>query len=1025
MRPYRVHLMLCAGTGCVSNRSLRIGEVLEEELQRRGLQDEVGVVLTGCNGFCAQGPVMVVKPDEIFYQLVTEEDIPELVEEHFLKGRPVEQLMFTPHDCETPVPLMGDIPFFSKQRLIALRNRGMIDPERIDEYIARDGYAALARALTEMTPEEIIQEVKTSGLRGRGGAGFPTGRKWELARASRGDRKHIVCNADEGDPGAFMDRSIIESDPHSVLEGMIIGAAAIGASEGHVYIRYEYPLARERLIKAIEDAREYGLLGDDILGAGLRFDISVHRGAGAFVCGEETSLIASIEGRSPEPTVRPPFPAESGIWGEPTNINNVETWVNIPEIIRRGGEWFASIGTEYSKGTKVFSVVGNLKNTGLVEVPMGTTLKEIVYDIGGGIANDRKFKAVQTGGPSGGCILTSVLDLPIDYERLAEVGSIMGSGGLIVMDENTCMVDVARYFLEFLADESCGKCTACREGVHAMHWIIDRICAGEGEDGDIELLEELGQAVKDGSLCGLGATAPNPVLSTIKYFRDEYESHIRYRRCPAAVCKAIASSPCQHTCPIEQDVPCYIGLVAQERFDEAVRIVRKENPLPSICGRVCSAPCEMKCRSGEGGGDPIAIRSLKRFLADHERANGLEMIPETKPRRPERVAVVGSGPGGLTCAHYLALEGYPVTVFESLPVVGGMLATGIPDYRLPRDILDYDIDMIRKLGVEIRTNTKVGTDVQLSDLQRDYRAVFIATGAHRGLKLGIEGEDSGRVIDAVEFLRAVNLGQAVEIGDRVAVIGGGDAAVDAARVARRLGKDVKVLYRRTRGEMPAAREEIEELDKEGIELQLLAAPVKVLRRNGGVEGIECVRMKLGDIDQSGRRRPVPIEGSEYRVEIDTLIPAIGQEPDVESLEAGNGDRSAGLTLTRWNTITVDPETMYTGMEGVFAGGDVVTGPSTVVQAMAHGKIAARMIHLYVQGQQVRREYRVTRPAIDVEVTALTEEEIEQLRRPGMPELDVVDRLEDFREVQLGFTAQMAVAEAKRCVRCDREALAAR
>jgi len=558
-----------------------------------------------------------------------------------------------------------------------------------------------------------------------------------------------------------------------------------------------------------------------------------------------------------------------------------------------------------------------------------------------------------------------------------------------------------------------------------MHWIIDRICAGEGEDGDIELLEELGQAVKDGSLCGLGATAPNPVLSTIKYFRDEYESHIRYRRCPAAVCKAIASSPCQHTCPIEQDVPCYIGLVAQERFDEAVRIVRKENPLPSICGRVCSAPCEMKCRSGEGGGDPIAIRSLKRFLADHERANGLEMIPETKPRRPERVAVVGSGPGGLTCAHYLALEGYPVTVFESLPVVGGMLATGIPDYRLPRDILNYDIDMIRKLGVEIRTNTKVGTDVQLSDLQRDYRAVFIATGAHRGLKLGIEGEDSGRVIDAVEFLRAVNLGQAVEIGDRVAVIGGGDAAVDAARVARRLGKDVKVLYRRTRGEMPAAREEIEELDKEGIELQLLAAPVKVLRRNGGVEGIECVRMKLGDIDQSGRRRPVPIEGSEYRVEIDTLIPAIGQEPDVESLEAGNGDRSAGLTLTRWNTITVDPETMYTGMEGVFAGGDVVTGPSTVVQAMAHGKIAARMIHLYVQGQQVRREYRVTRPAIDVEVTALTEEEIEQLRRPGMPELDVVDRLEDFREVQLGFTAQLAVAEAKRCVRCDREALAPR
>jgi NADH-quinone oxidoreductase subunit F len=1015
--------MLCAGTGCVSNKSFRIGEVLQEELQKQGLEDEVGVVLTGCNGFCAQGPVMVTKPDEIFYQLLAEEDIPHLVEEHFLKGRPVERLMFTPHGAETAVPLMGDIPFFSKQRLIALRNRGMIDPERIDEYIARDGYSALARALTEMTPERIIQEVKTSGLRGRGGAGFPTGRKWELARSAAGERKHIVCNADEGDPGAFMDRSIIESDPHSVLEGMIIGAVAIGASEGHVYIRYEYPLARERLIKAIEDAREYGLLGDDILGTGFRFDISMHRGAGAFVCGEETSLIASIEGRSPEPTVRPPFPAESGIWGEPTNINNVETWVNVPEIIRRGGDWFASIGTEFSKGTKVFSVVGNLKNTGLVEVPMGTTLKEIVYDIGGGIANDRKFKAVQTGGPSGGCILTSVLDLPIDYEKLAEVGSIMGSGGLIVMDENTCMVDVARYFLEFLADESCGKCTACREGVHAMHWIVDRICAGEGAEGDIELLEELGSAVKDGSLCGLGATAPNPVLSTIKYFRDEYDSHIRHKRCPAAVCKGIASSPCQHTCPLEQDVPCYIGLIAQGRLEEAVEIVRKENPLPSICGRVCSAPCEAKCRSGEGSGDPIAIRSLKRYLADHERAKGLELIPEPKPKRPEPVAVVGAGPGGLTCAYYLALEGYPVTIFESLPVAGGMLATGIPDYRLPPEVLDYDIEMIRKLGVEIRTNTRIGTDIQLSDLQEQYGAVFVATGAHRGLKLGIEGEDSPRVIDAVDFLRAVNLGRPVEIGHRVAVIGGGDAAVDAARVARRLGKDVKVLYRRTRGEMPAAREEIEELDREGIELQLLAAPVRVLSENGGVKGIECVKMKLGDLDQSGRRRPIPIEGSEYMVEIDTLIPAIGQQPDVETLGAGNGDD--GLSLTRWNTVTVDAETMYTGMEGIFAGGDVVTGPSTVVQAMAHGKIAARMMHLYIQDQPVRREYRVTRPALDVEVTELTEEEIERLRRPSMPELEVEDRMQDFREVQLGFTAEMALAEAKRCVRCDREAQATR
>jgi NADH:ubiquinone oxidoreductase subunit F (NADH-binding)/(2Fe-2S) ferredoxin/ferredoxin len=539
MKPARTHIMLCAGTGCVSNGSLKIKEILERELKKHDLQDEVVVVMTGCNGFCAQGPVAVVKPDNIFYQFLKEDDIAYLVEEHFLKGRPVKKFMYTPPAQESPVPTMSDIGFFSKQRLIALRNRGMIDPEQIDEYIARSGYTALAKALTKMKPEQIIEEVKISGLRGRGGAGFPTGRKWELARAAKGDTKHIVCNADEGDPGAFMDRSIIESDPHSVLEGMTIGARAIGASQGHVYIRNEYPLARERLIKAIAQAKEYGLLGKDIFGTGFNFDISIHRGAGAFVCGEETSLIASLEGRAPEPRVRPPFPAESGVRGEPTNINNVETWANVPEIINRGGKWFSGIGTESSKGTKVFSVVGKVRNTGLVEVPMGITLREIVFDIGGGIIDDKKFKAVQTGGPSGGCIPESLLDLPIDYEKLSEVGSIMGSGGLIVMDEKTCMVDVARYFLEFLKDESCGKCTACREGLDVMHGILDRICSGNGAEGDIEMLGELAEAVKDASLCALGGTAPNPVLSTIRYFRDEYESHIKDKRCPAGVCKQL------------------------------------------------------------------------------------------------------------------------------------------------------------------------------------------------------------------------------------------------------------------------------------------------------------------------------------------------------------------------------------------------------------------------------------------------------------------------------------------------------
>jgi len=576
VKSYRMHLMLCGGTGCVSNRAFDVRDALQKELEKHNLQDEIAIVITGCNGFCAQGPVMVVQPDQIFYQLLTVQDVPHLVEEHFLKGRPVERLMFTPPGEEVPVPKMSDIGFFAKQRLIALRNRGLIDPENIEEYIGRGGYSALGKALTEMTPEGIVEEVKKSGLRGRGGAGFPTGRKWELCRNARGAVKHLVCNGDEGDPGAFMDRSIIESDPHSVLEGMIIGARAIGATYGYVYIRNEYPLALKRLSKAIEQAREYGLLGKDILGAGFDFDISVQRGAGAFVCGEETSLLSSLQGLPPEPRVRPPFPVESGIRGEPTNINNVETWATVPEIINRGAAWFAGIGTETSKGTKVFSLVGKVRNTGLVEVPMGITLREIVFDIGGGIPDDKAFKAVQTGGPSGGCIPADLLDLAIDYEKLTEAGSMMGSGGLIVMDEDTCMVDVARYFLEFLRDESCGKCTACREGVDVMCNILTRICAGEGEEGDIELLEELAHAVKDGSLCGLGRTAPNPVLTTLRYFRDEYEAHIREKSCPAGVCKALfhyridpekctACGLCKKQCPYdaiegEKDVPHKIDL---------------------------------------------------------------------------------------------------------------------------------------------------------------------------------------------------------------------------------------------------------------------------------------------------------------------------------------------------------------------------------------------------------------------------------------------------------------------------------
>jgi NADH:ubiquinone oxidoreductase subunit F (NADH-binding)/(2Fe-2S) ferredoxin/NAD-dependent dihydropyrimidine dehydrogenase PreA subunit len=538
---FRQHLLICAGTGCVANHSFEIREELEKEITRKGLQDEIQVITTGCQGFCERGPIVIVQPDGIFYQRIKKKDVPHLVEEHLLKGRPVKELMYIPSPEEKPVPKMMDIEFFKHQRLIILRNRGRLDPENIEEYIGFDGYKALEIALTKMQPEAIIREIKASGLRGRGGAGFPTGKKWELCRKEPGRIKYLICNGDEGDPGAFMDRSVLEADPHSVLEGMTIGAKAIGAHQGFVYVRSEYPLAVKRLKIALEQAEAYGLLGDDILGTGFDFHIEVVQGAGAFVCGEETALIASIEGRVGRPRQRPPYPSEHGLWGKPTNINNVETWANVPMIILRGAKWFSSIGTETSKGTKIFSLVGKINNTGLVEVPMGITMREIIYDIGGGIPQGKKFKAVQTGGPSGGCIPKSLLDLPIDYESLTQAGSMMGSGGMIVMDEDTCMVDVARYFLNFTQEESCGKCPPCRMGTKHMVYILDRITSGKGKEGDIELLESIAKNVGLASLCGLGQTAPNPVLTTLRYFRDEYLAHIKEKRCPALVCKALIS----------------------------------------------------------------------------------------------------------------------------------------------------------------------------------------------------------------------------------------------------------------------------------------------------------------------------------------------------------------------------------------------------------------------------------------------------------------------------------------------------
>ena len=592
MAKYRMHLLVCGGTGCRASQSEEIVSNLEKFINEAGLKDEVQVVTTGCFGFCEKGPIVKVHPDNVFYVEVKPGDAEELVKEHVVKGRIVERLLFVEPTLNQKINEHQEMPFYKKQIRVALRNCGVIDPENMDEYISMDGYQALGKVLSEFKPDEVVQEIKKSGLRGRGGGGFPTGLKWEAATRYPADQKYVVCNADEGDPGAFMDRSILEGDPHTVLEAMAINGYAIGASIGYIYIRAEYPLAIKRLQIAIKQAKEVGLLGENILGSGFNFDIDIRYGAGAFVCGEETALLHSIEGSRGEPTNKPPFPAEKGLWDKPTTVNNVETFANIPPIFLKGPEWFASIGTEKSKGTKVFALAGKVNNVGLVEVPMGTSLREIIFDIGGGIKNNKKFKSVQTGGPSGGCIPASNLDTPIDYDNLTKIGSMMGSGGMIVLDEDDCMVNVAKFYLEFTMDESCGKCTACRIGNKRLHETLSKITSGKGTLQDIENLKELGDIIKDTSLCGLGQTSPNPVLSTIHHFYDEYLAHVVDKKCPAGVCtallnysiieeKCVGCTACARVCPVK----CISGEVKK------THTINQESCIK--CG-ACMATCKFK-----------------------------------------------------------------------------------------------------------------------------------------------------------------------------------------------------------------------------------------------------------------------------------------------------------------------------------------------------------------------------------------------------------------------------------------------
>ncbi len=1014
MKNYRINALICAGTGCFSGGSAKILEALRKEVEKRGLKDEVELLQTGCNGFCARGPILVVYPDGIFYEMLGLDDVPKLVEEHFLKGRPYKAKMYTEPVTKQAIPKMSEINFFGKQVLVALKNRGLIDPENIEEYIARDGYKGMAKALTEMTSEQIIKEVTESGLRGRGGGGFPTGLKWKFCSQTKGDEKFILCNADEGDPGAFMDRSILEADPHSVLEGMVIGAKAIGASQGYIYVRAEYPLAVERLYIAIDQATQYGLMGDNILDTGMNFHLDLYMGAGAFVCGEETALMTSIEGKRGMPRPRPPFPAQKGLWQKPSVLNNVETFANVPQIITRGAPWFAAIGSEKSKGTKVFALTGTVQNTGLVEVPMGIPLRDIIFDIGGGITNGREFKGVQLGGPSGGTLPASLLDTPVDYESITKTGAIMGSGGMVVMDETTCMVDLAKFFLTFTADESCGKCTPCRVGTKIMLGILEEISAGRGKPGDIELLEDMGKDIIASSLCGLGQTAPNPVLTTIKYFRDEYEAHIVDKTCPAKACKRLTPAPCQNTCPIGQDVPTYTALIAHGRIAEAYEYIRMDNPIPATLGRVCVHHCEDSCKRAEID-KPISICALKRFASDANRDALRRVAKMAGKPTGKKVAVVGAGPAGLAAANDLAMLGHKVVIFEELPEPGGMLRLGIPEYPLPREGLRAEIDAILSMGVDLKCGVRIGRDKSIASLKEDgFDAVFMGVGAHRGLKLNIPGETGlSGVMDCTALLRQRNLGKLNQKpGDNVCVIGGGNAAMDAVRTSVRLGcKNVTIVYRRTEEEMPANPAEIHAAKEEGVRFEYLAAPLEIMGQGGKATALRCIRNKLGEPDKSGRRRPVPIEGSEFDIPCDFIVPAISQEADLSFL----GEKH-GYDISRWNTFTVDPTTLQTSVPGVFAGGDCVTGPATVVEAVAAGQRAAVSIDCFLKGVKFAG-YKRPKPRAEVERILMTDAD-EKLVRPQMLEMKVADRKICFKEVELGLDKQQAMSEARRCLRCD-------
>ncbi len=1023
--PAHPRIAIGMGTCGSGNGAEGVYHAFASAVDRRGLGYRVARI--GCFGFCAEEPLVNVwlpgKP-LVILRKVQVSDVEAILDDLARGHMPAELALCKIEEWDhitghirygagyPEIPDWREVPFFKGQKKIVLRNCGIISPADIEEYLAVGGYEALYKVLIDNNPDAIVEQIKASKLRGRGGAGYLTGIKWEYLRKAKADQKYIICNADEGDPGAYMNRNEIESDPHSLLEGMLIGGYVMGASEGIIYVRAEYPLAVHRLNRAIDAAKSFGLLGENILGRGFNFNISLVEGAGAFVCGEETALIRSLEGKAGRPLTRPPYPAERGLHGCPTNINNVETWYNISPIVVKGAAWFTETGSTKSSGTKVFSLVGKVKNTGLVEMPLGTPLKTFVYDIGEGDAAGRTVKSVQTGGPSGGCIPQDMFDVPVDYETLAQLGSIMGSGGMVIMDEDNCMVDVARYFIEFTHSESCGKCVPCRVGLDKALQILNRFTRGKAAEADLAVLDDLSRAIRDMSLCGLGQTAPNPVLTTMRHFRHEFEDHIRARRCRAGVCEDLALSPCENSCPLHMNIPRYLQLYKEDRLEEAFESVILDNPLPASTGRVCQHPCENRCRRATMD-ESVNMREVHRFIADSilqsDRFDDAAARIVARKQTPsgKKVAIVGAGPTGLTCAFYLALLGHECTMYDLNEEPGGMLRYALPDYRLPKEVLNRELELIRRVGVQFVGKTRVGTDISLNDIDSQYDAVFLSIGTWKESWVYLPGTELRGVLPALLFLEAVSKKHEVPLGKNVIVIGGGNAAIDSARTALRMGSNVTIVYRRERRDMPAIREETEAAEAEGAKIVFLATPHRILGDSqGGVQAIEVIKTRLGEFDTSGRRRPIPTDEIQ-RFKCDTVILAVGESVDLDFA------RASGLKIKESGLIEVDRYSLETSRTKFFAGGDLITGASNVSNAMGFGKKAARNIDERLTGT---RRFAELFPEFEIDQTLPSHPSTAQ--RHAVSEVEAEVRARNFGEATIGLTPLEAMEESCRCLRCD-------